>query len=158
MAGLLQNAGQSLNNAQVKQLKQGYQMALQMIYDKRVFDAMMQDLKQLPPEQGLAQAIVGVMMKVQEQTGQLDMLVATSLGIALLGEVADALTQIGIQAGEEQQTTAFEIAVQLWLTANSGQYPKEDVMAALQQMGGQQQAEQVAQQPTQQAPMPAGGA
>lgn len=136
MAGLLENAGQSLNNEQIGQLKQGYQMAMQMIYDKRIFDSMMQDLQQLPPEQGLAQAIVSIMMKVQEQVGQLDMLVATSLGIALLGDVTDALTQIGMQVDQEQQTAAFEVAVQLWLAANSGKYNQEEVIAAVQQMAG----------------------
>lgn len=138
MAGLLENAGQSLNNEQIAQLKQGYQMAMQMVYDKRVFDSMMQDLQKLPPEQGLAQAIVSIMMKVQEQVGPLDMLVATSLGIALLGDVTDALGQIGMQVDQEQQTAAFEVAVQLWLAANSGKYNQEEVIAAVQQMAGNQ--------------------
>lgn len=142
MAGLLENAGQSLNNEQIAQLKQGYQMAMQMVYDKRIFDSMMQDLQKLPPEQGLAQAIVSIMMKVQEQVGQLDMLVATSLGIALLGDVTDALGQIGMQVDQEQQTAAFEVAVQLWLAANSGKYNQEEVIAAVQQMAGSQGAMQ----------------
>ena len=145
MAGLLENAGQSLNNEQIAQLKQGYQMAMQMVYDKRIFDSMMQDLQQLPPEQGLAQAIAGIMMKVQEQVGQLDMLVATSLGIALLGDVTDALKQIGMRISDEQQTAAFEVAVQLWLAANSGQYNQQEVMAAVQQMAGGQMQGQLEQ-------------
>ncbi len=155
MAGLLENAGQSLNNEQIAQLKQGYQMAMQMVYDKRVFDSMMQDLQKLPPEQGLAQAIVSIMMKVQEQVGQLDMLVATSLGIALLGDVTDALTQIGMQVDQEQQTAAFEVAVQLWLAANSGKYNQEEVIAAVQQMAGSQGAIQP-EQPMQNQAMQGG--
>ena len=138
MAGLLQQAGQSLNNEQMGLLKQGFQLGQQIIYDKNIFGTIVKDAQKESVEQGLAQTVVSVMMKIQEQLGQLDMLVATSIGIAILGDVADAFNQIGMQVSPDQVTAAFEIAVQLWLSANSGQYNPNEVQAAVQQMGGMQ--------------------
>lgn len=138
MAGLLQQTGQSLNNEQMGLLKKGFQLGQQIIYDKNIFGSIVQDVQQQSVEQGLAQTVVSVMIKIQEQLGQLDMLVATSIGIAILGDVADAFNQIGMQVSPDQITTSFELAVQLWLSANSGQYDPNEVQAAVQQMGGVQ--------------------
>ena len=139
MSGILQGIGESLNNEQMGQLKQGHQIAMTMIYDERIFQAIMEDIQSLPPEQGIGQSIVMVLSKVQEQVGPLDMLTATSLGIAMLSDLIEAIQQVGIQMNQEQITTAFQVAVQLWLAENGGQYSQEQVMGALQSMGGQPQ-------------------
>lgn len=146
MNPVLNEAGQNLNNEQISQLKTGFQMAQQLIYDKQIFDSMMQDLQKMPPEQGLAQVIVSIMKRVQQEVGDLDMVVATALGIALLGDVADALNQIGMQVTEEQQVAAFEVAVQMWLAANSGKYDQQKVMEAMGQMQPEAQQPQQPQQ------------
>lgn len=158
MNPVLNEAGQNLTNEQISQLKTGFQMAQQLIYDKKIFDSMMQDLQKMPPEQGLAQVIVSIMKRVQQEVGDLDMVVATALGIALLGDVADALNQIaeqpelaGLKVTEEQQVAAFEVAVQMWLAANSGKYDQQKVMEAM----GQMQPE--AQQAQPQQPQQSGG-
>lgn len=140
MAGLLepeaQQPQQNLNNEQVAQLKHGYQIAQQMLYHKQIFDSLMGDLQKEPPVTVIARLIVMLLEKVQEGTQQqLDMVVATSLGIALLSDIADAVSQTGkIQVDEQMITEAFGHGVELWLQRHGSKYDQDELRGAFESM------------------------
>ncbi|WP_372835842.1 hypothetical protein [Pontibacterium sp.] len=127
---------QDLSPEQIATLKKGFQIGQQILYDKQVFASMMEEI-QGDPIQGLASAVVQVLQKIQEALGAMDFTITASLGIALLGDVADLVTQTGrAQYGPDEQAQALELAVQMWLGANAGQYDQNELMGAMQQMGG----------------------
>ena len=127
---------QNLSAEQMAQVKEGFQLGQQVLYHKQIFDGIMADAQEQPPEQVLGQSIVAVLRKVQDKVGKLDLMVAATLGIALLGDIADVLGQLGLQLDEQQQTTAFEVATQMWLVASNGQYQPDEIESAMAQMGG----------------------
>ena len=143
--------GSDLSPEQIAALKQGVQAGQRVIYNKEVFAGMMQDMQKKDPIEVLASTIVQVLQKIQGETAKVDFVVTLSIGIALLDDVAAAITETGqAQFSPDDQAAALQQAVQMWLTANAGKYDKNEIMGAAQQMGGQQQQPQ---QPPQQGVM-----
>lgn len=136
MPGLLQEAQQGMSSEQIAQVKKGYQMATQVLYEKDVFDSMMQEFQQMEPAEAVAHAVVSILTTVKQSLGQLDLMSALALGMAILGEVIDAARQVGINLQEEQVEQSLSIAVQLFLSATSGEYDPAEVQALAQQGAG----------------------
>lgn len=160
----MNNPEQNLSPQDIAQFKEGYQVARQLIYQKQVFDSLVHDLGKGDPVDVIASAVVMVMLRVQESSGQFSLSVAAALGIALIDDVTQAIEEAGIlQLDADIQQRVFQAAVTLWLQSNN--YPPQQVAQELQAIGappeivqgilasGSDQAEQTPQQGLTQAPM-----
>lgn len=156
-----QNAQPSAGNMdpkEIEQFKQGFQIARQLLYQEQVFDALVQDVQKGDATMAIAMTLVQILMKVQKSIGQLSLSVASALGIALIDDLVQMLTEIGaVKEGVDVQQV-YQQAVFVWLEEN--QYPPEVISEELQRAGAppeaiqqfmqQQQGQQEQPQPQQQ--------
>ncbi|MCK9505899.1 MAG: hypothetical protein M0Q95_17185 [Porticoccaceae bacterium] len=125
---------ENMNPQDIQQFKEGYQLARQFLYQKEIFDGLIQDMRQGAPVNVISGAIVTILLRIQDEVGQLSLAVAAALGIALIDDVMGALEQAG--AGQNDpglQMEIFQAATMLWLQSN--QYPAEEVAQSLSEIG-----------------------
>lgn len=140
MAGLIQEAQQGMSSEQIAQVKKGYQMASQILYEKEIFASMMEEFQQMEPTEAVAHAVVSILTTVKQQLGAMDLMSALALGMAILGEVVDAVRQVGIDLPGEQVEQALGLSVQMYLAASAGEFDPEELRMLAQQ--GQPTGEQ----------------
>ena len=134
--GLLE-LGNDLSPQQIEQMKKGFQIAQQVMYDQQVFAGMMQESQQGSPAEALASMVVQVVMKIQEGLGQIDFPVLLALGIKIIDDLADAINQTGqMQVGDQDIAQAMQMAVQMYLSANHGKFNPNEVQGLAQQLVG----------------------
>jgi hypothetical protein len=149
------------NEKQMDQFKKGFQFGQKVIYKKDIFQNLMKDMQGSDATGKLAKIIVKILGIVQEKAGKLDLIVATALGIALIGDIIDALNETGRMAemGPEQVEDAFAKATQHWLTLHGKEYSREEMMTAKDQIkegAAKVSQESAVQQPGPQEPQPGG--
>lgn len=128
-----------------EQAKKAYQIGQNLIYKKQVFDSVMASIES-DPVSGLAEAVVMVLLKIDEGMGRMPYDVALAAALMLFDDVADAINQTGrAQYGEQELEQALSEAVQMYL----GNYGEDNDVEGLQQvaMMGQEQPQQQPQQP-----------
>lgn len=131
---------QDMSPQQIEQYKKGFQVAMQMIFEKRIFASILADV-QGTGANGLAMTVVKVLEKVQEAVGRMDLMVAFALGMSILGELAEALNETGrFNLSEEDMTQAFTTGVSMWLRKTEADHTDQDkqVLQQLHQQGGMQ--------------------
>ena len=146
MAGLLESAGDSLTPEQMDKFKKGFQAGQQLIYQKQAFTGLIGTVSNDPVE-GLATTLVAIMKKIEGGLGKLDIVVAMSIALGLLGDVAEALNETGkVQVDQQSIVAAFQRAIEMWLTVNEGRYSDEEIQSASQGAQQQQNQQQVPQE------------
>lgn len=134
--GLLSFAD-DLSPQQIEQMKKGFQVAQQIMYDEQVFAGMMKEVQQSAPAEALASVVTQVIMKIQEGLGQIDFPVLLALGIKIIDDLADAINQTGqMQIGEEDIAQAMQMAVQMYLSANHGKFDPAEIQNLTNQLSG----------------------
>lgn len=124
-------------------MTQAFQLGKQIIYKKEVFDGLMKQMSdgQTQPAAGLAEAIVMVLEKINS-AGKLPLNIVFGVGMLLMNDVAEALNRTG-RFNFDQATfeKAVQMATQMFLQTQSGNYSPEELqegMSQLQGMGQQQ--------------------
>jgi len=120
-----------------EQLEKAYQVGRNLIYEPQVFESIVGQVDASEPVQALADTAVMVVDKIEESMGQLPIDVVFALGIVLISEVADTISETGKTQYNDQQTLeALQLATQMYLM-RSERDPGE-VQAAMQGMQQQQ--------------------
>jgi hypothetical protein len=136
-----QDAGQlasGLGAEQIAMYKKSVQVGQNLLYNKAVFDKMMEGTQQAGPTRILAGTIVKILSKIEEQVGQLDLQVLLAVGISLLQDVAGAMQETGrVQINAETAQEALGMAVSMWLEVNGNRVPPDQLQEAAQAFGGQ---------------------
>lgn len=149
MAGLLNSLGQQFTPEKQERAKRAWQIGRNLIYKEGVFDSILPSI-QANPAQGLGEAIVMVLKKIDEGMGRMSYDVALAAGLMLLDDIADAVSQTGkvkIDTGTTEE--ALKIAIQLYLQSYGAANNKEQLNQAMMAMQGEM--------PEQEAPRPQGG-
>lgn len=102
---------------QMAELEDVVALARKIIYSEEVFGSIVEEAEKGSPIDTLATTVVAVIGKVEgSRNGPMDPTAALGIGIALLGDIADALQQVGLPEFSEQDLTeALQGAVFLWL-------------------------------------------
>lgn len=129
---------QTLTPEQIEMMKKGFQIAKNITYDKETFDSLMNESQQNSnPVEALAGLVVQVTMKLQEHFGKTDFPVLISLAIAIIQDLADSMNQTGkFQLGENEVTEALQLSIQMWLSANQGNYDPNEIQGLMRQLEG----------------------
>lgn len=118
-------------------LEKAFQVGKNIIYDKEIFGAIVKEMDSGEPAQSLAEAIVMVLGTIEkdQSIGQLPFDIAMGAGIALLGDLADALMQTGrgpFDANTIQ--TALQYGTQLYLQLNGSRVNPQELQAQVAQL------------------------
>lgn len=141
MAGLLNTPAQlpqaSFGPEQQAQTKKAWQLGRNLIYNKNVFDSVMQTIKQ-DPIHGLAEAVVMVLRKIESAMGRMSYDVALATGIGLMQDVANAISETGhIKYTPPMIEQALSQAVQLYLHSYGNDNNAADLQQAAAAYGGE---------------------
>ena len=121
--------------------KQATKLASTILYDKAVFDQLMNSWEKNPVE-ALSGTIVLILRKVEEQLGKLTMGQLFGLAIMMAGDVADAVQQASEEEVDpEVVTEALSAAVQQFLQQHPNRFSKEELEQGVLQL--QQDMERV---------------
>lgn len=110
--GLLNDMTAGLTEPEVQLFKEAVRVGSNLIYDQEVFHGMHEAGA---PAEALATTLVLVLNKVEEQVGPMPPPAVLAVGLVLLYDVADAMSQAGEEISEEETMQALSFAVQMWL-------------------------------------------
>lgn len=117
------------------QVEEAIATARGIIYNQEVFDSVVDQAMENPVD-ALANTTVAVMQKI----GTRDPQVALSVGVLLIGDIADALQQVGLpEIGEQALAEALQAATFLWLQQNEKDLDPQKLqqqMSELQSLAG----------------------
>jgi hypothetical protein len=123
--------------AEKQQMLEGaVQTGKNVIYDEQIFGQIVQEVDSKDPADALANAIVIVLLKIEEDqsVGQLPLDVALATGLALLSDVVDALTETGRKYDDGLIQQALEKGVQLYLQLKGGNIDQQELQSQIQQL------------------------
>jgi len=115
-------------------LGEALQAASNLLYEEKVFDALVKMAKNTEPKLALSEVAVKVLTKVQQDIGELPMEILFSVGMTIVADAADALQQIGIEVPEQEVTLGLQMAIQGYLEANPNQFTKEELAESFKQL------------------------
>lgn len=126
---------------QMAELEDVVALARKIIYSTDVFGSIVEEAEKGQPVDTLASTVVAVITKVESsRKTPMDPTVALGIGIALLGDIADALQQVGLpEFSQEDLAAALQAAVFLWLKQNEGNLDPAQMQryqGELQQLAG----------------------
>lgn len=134
--GLLNNMAQQFTPEKQEQAKKAFQIGRNLIYKESVFDSLMATLKQ-SPAQGLGEAIVMVLKKIDQSMGRMPYDVALAAGLMLLNDIVDAVSQTGqVQFDATIVEDALKIGVQMYLQSYGDSNDKGQLDQAMNAMQG----------------------
>jgi len=137
---------------QVEQIKRGYQIAHNILYGNEgsIIEQAMQSVTDPKVNSNLviAQAIVKILDKIEEELGQLEVAVLMPLGMLLVKEISDGLAKVtGRPISREDRKAIIQRAIKLWMQENGQGLDPQALQAMLAQGGGQpDQGQQAAPQ------------
>lgn len=136
MAQGILGASQGFPPEKQEQAKKAWQLGRNLIYRKEVFDAVMNTVRN-DPVQGLAEAVVMVLHKIDQGMGKMPHDIALATGLMLMADIADALGQTGrVKYEPEQIEQALSLGVQLYLQSNPGGADKAELHKAVAMFKG----------------------
>ena len=122
-----------------KRMMEAARAASAALYDKAVFDKMVEMAKQNPVP-AIMNTTVRILTKVDEAVPGMIIDEVFGVGMMLVVDAADALQQGGIPVNEEQVSQALSDGITLFLQSNPQRFAQgevEDAMARLQEGVGQ---------------------
>jgi hypothetical protein len=126
--GMLTEMTESMSEEQAQQFRQAVQVGSNIVYDKAVFDGLVEGTE-MDPVQALALTTFQVINAVEQKVGEMPPASLVALGLYLIYDVADALTQGGMEYTDEQVQEAISASVQMWLGANPGRISQEELQS-----------------------------
>lgn len=111
---------QSFSPEKQEQAKKAWQIGRNLVYRKEVFGSVF-DTIQRDPVQGLAESVVMVLRKIDQEMGKMPSDVALATGVMLMTDIADAVGQTGRQKYDSKMIQdALSLGVQLYLQSYAG--------------------------------------
>lgn len=121
---------------QMAELEDMVQIARNIVYEKAIFDEIVERAKS-DRVGALAEAAVAVIAKLEESGRQVTPESALGIGIALIADIADVLTQAGMpDFSQEELMGAVQGAVTLYLKTNEGKVDPQQLQAGMQELQG----------------------
>lgn len=118
----------------MEQFSEATRIASNTIYDEEVFKGLVDRAKEGSVSDSLATTIVLIITEVESQTGPLSLEHLFSLAMMMAVDVADALTQGGIEVAQEDVDRALSDAITMFLQQNQGRFSREELDAAVSQL------------------------
>lgn len=127
-------AGPQGEAGDMEKFSQATKLASNIIYDEGVFKELAERAKSGSVLDALTTTVVMVISQVEQSIGELSLEHLFALGMMLVVDVADALTQGGIEVGQEEINRALSDAITMFLQQNHGRFSKEELEAAVAQL------------------------